>query len=162
MGFIPTYYTSIEKAAPMGQVYVDAARSGGRNFALGQNQAIVRWPQIADSMEEAKRCLLEYDGEIYKNFYSVMGARPTKSEDVLQSLLDSGINPCGTVDDVRDRLVNEWKQLPAEYIVLIYHYAQTPKDHVIRNLELFMKEVKPALDELTAYPEVEAVAGAVS
>jgi hypothetical protein len=35
--------------------------------------------------------------------------------------------------------------------VLIYHYAQQPAASVIRNTELFMEHVKPALDELTAY-----------
>lgn len=153
-GIIPTYYTSIGKAAPMGQVYVDAAREAGRHYELGQNQAIVRWPQIADSMEEAIRCLVEYDGDIFKNFYSVMGVRPVRNpKDVLQGMIDSGIHVFGTVDDVRRQLVEQWKQLPAEYIVLIYHYAQAPKEHVIRNLELFMRYVKPALDELAPYSE---------
>jgi hypothetical protein len=33
----------------------------------------------------------------------------------------------------------------------IFHYAQMPADAVIRNMELFMEHVKPALDELTEY-----------
>ena len=35
--------------------------------------------------------------------------------------------------------------------MLIFHYAQMPADAVIRNMELFMEHVKPALDELTEY-----------
>ena len=46
------------------------------------------------------------------------------------------------------------KQLPAEYITLIYHYAQTPKEEMIKQLKIFMEEVKPALDELTDYPDL--------
>ena len=38
-------------------------------------------------------------------------------------------------------------------MILIYHYAQQPKESVIANLKLFMDEVKPALDELTDYPD---------
>jgi hypothetical protein len=47
--------------------------------------------------------------------------------------------------------VAQWQELPAEYVVLIFHYAQMPADAVIRNMELFMEHVKPALDELTEY-----------
>ena len=49
--------------------------------------------------------------------------------------------------------VEQWTHLPAEYVILIYHYAQQPKESVVENLRLFMEEVKPALDELTDYPE---------
>ena len=56
-------------------------------------------------------------------------------------------------------LVRQWKLLPAEYIVLICHYAQQPKESVIDNLERFMGQIKPALDELTPYaPDTVAVA----
>ena len=37
--------------------------------------------------------------------------------------------------------------------MLIWHYAQQPKQATIDDLELFMKQVKPALDELTRYNE---------
>jgi hypothetical protein len=40
--------------------------------------------------------------------------------------------------------------------VLIFIYAQMPADAVIRNMELFMEHVKPALDEMTEYAPVAA------
>jgi hypothetical protein len=61
----------------------------------------------------------------------------------------------GSPDDVKDKLVRQWRKLPAEYVSLILHYAQQPKDSVIENLERFMTQVKPALDELTPYAEPE-------
>ena len=51
----------------------------------------------------------------------------------------------------RDQYVELWRQLPAEYVVLIYHWAQQPAESVVRQLELFMEHVKPALDEMTPY-----------
>jgi hypothetical protein len=69
----------------------------------------------------------------------------------VQSVLDSGLWMCGTIDEVRDQFVQQWQELPAEYVVLIFHYAQQPIDSVVRNLEQFMTSVKPALDELTDY-----------
>jgi hypothetical protein len=44
--------------------------------------------------------------------------------------------------------VRQWRELPAEYVVVIYHYAQQPKDSVIEELRQFMREVKPALDDV--------------
>ncbi len=52
---------------------------------------------------------------------------------------------------MHDKLVRQWKLLPAEYIVLIVHYAQRPKEHVIDNVERFMQKIKSSLDELTPY-----------
>ena len=40
--------------------------------------------------------------------------------------------------------------MPAEFITLIYHYAQMPKDKVIKNMIEFNEVVKPVLDEITA------------
>jgi hypothetical protein len=65
-------------------------------------------------------------------------------------MLSSGLYCIGTAESVRDQLVEQWKQMPAEYITLIYHYAQMPKDKVIRNMREFNEVVKPALDEITA------------
>ena len=35
----------------------------------------------------------------------------------------------------------------AEYVTLIFHYAAMPTERVIENLHLFMRHIKPALDE---------------
>ena len=37
----------------------------------------------------------------------------------------------GTVDEVRDQLVRQWKELPAEYLTIIMHYAQQPLESVV-------------------------------
>ena len=82
-----------------------------------------------------------------------MGRRSlSHPDDIVQSIIDSGLYVFGTVETVRDTLVAQWKQLPAEYMVLMCHYAQMPKDQVIRLMEAFMKEIKPALDEVTSRP----------
>ena len=141
--------------------------SAGRKVALGQNQAIVRWPQIADSMADAREMVKEYDGDIFKHFYgSFLPAMHTgeaapfkqegtraKSEEIVDAALKSGLWVIGDIPQVRDAFVAQWKQLPAEYVVLIMHFAQMPVDVVTRNLELFMSEIKPALDELVDYED---------
>jgi len=76
--------------------------------------------------------------------------RLSDPSDIVRSMIDTGLYSFGTVDEVKDQLVQHWRKMPAEYIVLIFHYAQMPKERVIYNLEKFMTHVKPALDELVA------------
>ena len=38
------------------------------------------------------------------------------------------------------------KELPAEYITLIWHYAQCPKEVMLEELNVFLNEVIPQLD----------------
>jgi alkanesulfonate monooxygenase SsuD/methylene tetrahydromethanopterin reductase-like flavin-dependent oxidoreductase (luciferase family) len=150
-GFVPVYFTSLARAEQAGHLYVQAAQEAGRNYALGQNQAIVRWLEIGETTEEAIQCLDRYDSEIFKNFYAAMGRRRLSDpSDIVRSMIDTGLYSFGTVDEVKDQLVQHWRKMPAEYIVLIFHYAQMPKERVIYNLEKFMTHVKPALDELVA------------
>ncbi len=151
-GFIPAYFSGAGRAGKFGRIYNDYAHAAGHPFALGQNQALVRWMQIGETEQAARQAIADYDAELYKNLYQPltphMGFDP---DDIVQSVLDSGLWMAGTVDDVREQFVKQWEELPAEYVVLIFHYAQQPLESVVRNLELFMEHVKPALDELTQY-----------
>ena len=56
-----------------------------------------------------------------------------------------------TVDDA----IKYWKgifdQTPFEYITLIWHFAQQPKDEVLEEMQLFMEKVVPEL-EVPDYP----------
>jgi alkanesulfonate monooxygenase SsuD/methylene tetrahydromethanopterin reductase-like flavin-dependent oxidoreductase (luciferase family) len=149
-GFIPAYFSKIERAAEYGQAYVDAARLAGREYVYGQNQALVRWGNIAGSMEEARRNVEAWDVDIFRDLYG--GTTPMSFDEAnpVDSVLASGLWMIGTPDQVRDQYVEEWRKLPAEYVIIIYHFAQQPVDAVIENMELFCEHVKPALDELTA------------
>jgi alkanesulfonate monooxygenase SsuD/methylene tetrahydromethanopterin reductase-like flavin-dependent oxidoreductase (luciferase family) len=156
-GFIPAYFSSIGRAAHYGPSYVRAAAAAGRRHALGENQAIVRWPRIGASRQEGIDKLALYDGDIFKHFYApflgrIQGqpglpAGATRA-DTVQPMLATGLFVAGSAADVRAEFVRQWRELPAEYAVVIYHYAQQPKDSVIEDLRLFMREVKPALDEV--------------
>ena len=150
-GFIPTYFSKIERAAEYGQAYVDAARSAGREYALGQNQALVRWGNIAPTMAEARSNVEAWDVDVFRDLYGGTTPMMFDPENPVDSVLNSGLWVIGSADEVRDQYVEQWRKLPAEYVVLIYHYAQQPADSVIENIENFMTHVKPALDELTSY-----------
>ena len=108
--------------------------------------------EIADTEEAARKAIADYDAEVYVNLYKALTpVMPLDPADPVQSVVDCGLWMYGTPEMVRDQFVAQWQELPAEYVVLIFHYAQMPADAVIRNMELFMEHVKPALDELTEY-----------
>lgn len=162
-GFIPVYFSSIGNASHYGPAYVKAAERAGSEVSLGQKQAIVRWPRIGKTRDDALHEMAEYDGDIFKHFYepflpaakesSKSLTRNSPRSATVEPMLNSGLWIAGNVSEVRDEFVSQWKALPAEYAVLIYHYAQHPKESVIENLRLFMSEVKPALDEISQYEE---------
>ena len=164
-GFIPAYFSKMKQVADFGPSYVAAARGAGYNFAPGQNQAIVRMPRIAGSMAESRADIASFDGMIFKHFYQnflpmTLRAKVNITEDatfeeLVDPMIDTGLFMAGSASEIRDQFLEQWRHFPAEYVILIYHYAQQPKESVIKNLRLFMDEVKPALDELTDYPDTE-------
>lgn len=150
-GFIPTYFSKIERAAEFGGAYVQAAAAAGRTYVLGQNQALVRWGQIGETAEQARQMVADYDVDIFRDLYAGTTPMTFDPDNAVDSVIGSGMWVVGTADQVREQYVRLWQQLPAEYVVLIYHFAQQPAQSVIRQMELFMEHVKPALDELTDY-----------
>ena len=52
----------------------------------------------------------------------------------------------GTVDKLTQDFVDAHKQVPTEFITLIWHYAQVPKEEVLRELDVFMNQVLPELE----------------
>jgi len=133
-GFVPTYFASIASAGPLSERYRTIAAQHGRRFAPGQNQCLVRWIQIGKTEEDALEKIRAYDLDIWKNFYAAMGRRKVDGNDIFGSLVNSGLFVFGTVDSVRQQLVEQWKVLPGEHIALVNHYAQMPKDVVIENM----------------------------
>jgi len=149
-GFIPTYFSKFDTVVRQSEIYVEEASKVGRNFQVGQRQNVVRWLHIGESAD-CERKLRDYDIDIYKNFYCPFFPQfPTDpNTDWIQNIKDSGIYSVGNLEQVK----NEWQRMydvvPAEYITLIFHYAQQPKDDVLRELEQFMTKVLPTLEAVT-------------
>ena len=147
-GFIPTYFMTTQGMAEYIDLYVEEAAKHGRHFQRGQNQNIVRWPHITKTPEDYDRKLREYDLDIYKNFYGPFFPQfPQGDNDVLvQSMKDSGIFIGGTLDQSIKAWKETYEQVPAEYITLIWHWAQQPKDDMMEELTLFMEKILPELE----------------
>ncbi len=149
------YFVDIDKLEERAHHYVDVGRAQGRDYKLGQNQGNIRWVHFGPTSESFDQALQAYDLDIYKNFYSrfFTGSHfdyGRTDGEWIQSIKDSGMFFGGTVDDVKRSLVGEWERVPAEYLIFIWHYAQQPKDDVIREMEIFMDQVYPEIKD--AYP----------
>lgn len=157
-GFIPTYFSKFDTIRKQAQIYVEAAAEHGQRCSLGQRQNIVRWPHIGTSGAEVDQMLRDYDIDIYKNFYGPFFPQfPTDpNTDFVKNIRDSGIYTVGTVDEVRDEWRRLYDQVPCEYITLIYHFAQQPKDSMLKELELFMTKVLPHLEAAEPAPAAQA------
>jgi alkanesulfonate monooxygenase SsuD/methylene tetrahydromethanopterin reductase-like flavin-dependent oxidoreductase (luciferase family) len=148
-GFRPTYFTSLDNVLQFARLYVDEARAAGHPFALGERQNIVRWIHVGRDEREFRNRLLRYDYEMYVNFYTAFFSKLpqfTDQDATLQSMQDSGIFMGGTVEQLKQQWRQIYATLPAEYITLIWHYAQAPKEVVLEELDVFMNKVLPELD----------------
>ena len=148
-GFRPTYFTKLGKMEEFSNLYVEEGRKAGNDFTLGERQNMCRWIHVADSEKEYDERLRAYDLDIYQNFYVPFFPQfpdETDSIDWIQNIKDSGIFHGGTVEQLTEQFVNAYERVPAEFITLIWHYAQIPKDELIGELRVFMNEVIPELE----------------
>lgn len=65
-------------------------------------------------------------------------------------MIGSGIFMGGSLDQLKDQWGKIYAALPAEYITLIWHYAQCPKEVMMEELDVFLNEVLPELNAASA------------
>ena len=145
---MPTYFTPTDKVASAAQRYHEIARSHGHDLAYGERQNMVRFPHIAPSRAAFRQRLNDYDLDIYRNFYGPFFPQlPQGDADaLLDGMLKSGLFVGGTLQDMKDEFRRSYDAVPCEYITLIWHWAQCPKDVMLEELDLFMREVVPLLE----------------
>ena len=115
---------------------MSVSKDAGRDLALGESQAVERFLQIGATGEEAARSLARFDGDIYKNFYDplvslldpelALPPEPT-SGDIVAAMQESPMHVNGSVDEVRDQLVTEWRRVPYG----VHHLADGPNPAVV-------------------------------
>ena len=73
-----------------------------------------------------------------------------RDHELIDGMKKSEIFIGGTVDETIRQFRHIYDNVPAEYITLIWHWAQQPKDDMMEELRLFMDHVLPEL-EITDY-----------
>ena len=158
-GFRPSYFNPTDSVVELAKVYVEESQKHGRDVLFGQKQNIVRHTRLAKSADDFDRKLRNYDLDIFKNFYSVFGNHnvdPVQSdaEAAFKAMKDTKFILGGTVDDAIADWQEIYSRIPCEYITLIWHWAQQPKDELLEEIRLFMDKVVPELET----PDFSAVA----
>ena len=143
----PVYFSSMSGIVDMANHYVAHGRTHGYDYRLGERQCLVRWPHFTANDQHTRQVLTAQDEEFYRNIYgSFFPPLVAGATDMIQRIIDTGLFPCGTVDDQIAYWRSALAQVPCEYICLIWHYAQAPKQSVIDEIETFMTKVLPALE----------------
>ena len=158
-GFIPTYFMKTADIEKHAHLYVEAAAEAGIERRLGERQNIVRWPHVCKDEAQYDQRLRDYDLDIYKNFYGPFFPQFPNDPDTdhIANMKESDIFIGGSLERSKQLWQDLIERVPSEYITLIWHYAQTPKEVVEEELTLFMEEILPTLE----VPDFEAAAAGV-
>jgi alkanesulfonate monooxygenase SsuD/methylene tetrahydromethanopterin reductase-like flavin-dependent oxidoreductase (luciferase family) len=145
-GLVVCHFSNPKRTVELANIYKQECEAIGRPLPLGANQAPVRWPHITATEADFDAALLNYDADIFENFYAkFFNHKMPIGADLLQAIKGSGLFCGGTVDQATAHFVKEWEQVPYEYSVLIFHWAQQPTDDVIREMELMANKVYPEI-----------------
>jgi alkanesulfonate monooxygenase SsuD/methylene tetrahydromethanopterin reductase-like flavin-dependent oxidoreductase (luciferase family) len=149
-GFVVCSFSPASRTKVFAEIYADEAAKVGHPLPLGANQAPVRWPHVTGSPAAFDKALMDYDADMFENFYAkFFNHKMPVDADLLQSIKNSGLFLGGTVDEAKAAFAKEWEEVPYEYSVLIWHWAQQPTDDLIREMELMATEVYPEIGGLT-------------
>ncbi len=156
-GFHPCFFNPTDTVIGLSKMYREMAAKHGRNFRPGERQNIVRQTRLAKDAADLERRVMKYDIDIFKNFYSQFANHSVDPADksdqaAFKSMRNTSFLAGGTVDEARKYWGDIFKQQPFEYITLIWHFAQQPKDLVLEEMRLFMEKVVPEL-EVPEFPD---------
>jgi len=147
-GFIPVHFTPLPGVVEATRVYVELAARHGVTLPFGARQNLCRFPHVAPSRADFERRLREYDVDIYSNFYGPFFPQMPQgdADTIVEGMKASGLFVGGSLTEAKD----EWRRIyaaaPCEYVTVIWHWAQVPKEVLLEELDLFMREIVPELE----------------
>jgi alkanesulfonate monooxygenase SsuD/methylene tetrahydromethanopterin reductase-like flavin-dependent oxidoreductase (luciferase family) len=147
-GFIPVHFSPVQQAHDAINVYQELSAKHGHAVKFGQKQNICRFPHVGKSAADWDRKLKLYDVDIYKNFYGPFFPQMPQGDGdaLLAGMKKSELFVGGSLQECKDTWRHIYEKAPCEYITLIWHWAQCPKEVLLEELDLFMREVLPELE----------------
>jgi alkanesulfonate monooxygenase SsuD/methylene tetrahydromethanopterin reductase-like flavin-dependent oxidoreductase (luciferase family) len=161
----PTIFAGpIETLTALVNFYVEGAASRGRTVEFGKEVGICRSFHIVDGARKSADSVRAEVYEAYEAHQHIMwhgwyeqfgalqeslrlpgeeGPVPAPGEYLADRLLKSKIWVAGTVDDVKREVEALLEQIPADYLVWLFHWGIMPRDVALRQLELFATEIMP-------------------
>lgn len=99
----------------------------------------------------------------YTSRESMKGIMAAKSqlagETTLEQAIELGMFFCGSAATVRQSLEHHWKEMRFDNLLTMCQFGTLPEDLTRRNMELFARDVLPALHGLKAAERADAIAG---
>lgn len=155
-GIVPTILTGpIDQLTKLVQVYRDEANKAGRNLKLGESVGVVRGIWLADSEQAALEHTHRYTDWLWHytfehfGFYEAYrfageeGPVPKPGEGGVERMVKADYALAGTPDQVKKKLARIMEKTQAEYLIWLADQGVMPKEHMLRNLELFATKVMP-------------------
>ena len=68
------------------------------------------------------------------------------ADSVLEGMKKSELFIGGSLQEAKDAWRRIYDVMPCEYVTLIWHWAQVPKEVLLEELDLFMREIVPELE----------------
>lgn len=153
---------SSTKLKQLMEIYIEGAKSRGRNPKLGEGIGVCRtfyiFPNGTSDDEVRARIrhsVERYESPVWNGWYQQFGFMegtryddeegpvPKPGEHLADRLINSGILIGGTVDQVKRQVEEFLTKLPIDYFVWLFHWGMIPRDEGRRMLELYATEIAP-------------------
>ncbi len=131
----------------LAELYARVSKENGRNYEIGEHNALVRGIYILDDDSQVEDFYKKYDALIWENWFGSFGFYeafrfpgeegdvPKPEESVPQRMIDADYLIAGTVDQVKARVREIQDRFNFEYWVLLHHQGLMSTDVAAQQME---------------------------
>lgn len=134
----------------LAKLYAEVSQRNGRDYKIGQHNALVRQVWIVKDRDEIEEYVEKYDRSSWDwfghfGFYEALrlpgeeGPVPKPGETLAQRMMKADYLIAGTLDDVKRRIAEIQKRFHFEYWVLLFHHGEMSNEVADEQLERFAK-----------------------
>jgi alkanesulfonate monooxygenase SsuD/methylene tetrahydromethanopterin reductase-like flavin-dependent oxidoreductase (luciferase family) len=140
-GVVPMIFLPFPDMAIQGaRFYTEEAERSGRPLRPGQNLGLARLLYLGQTREQARERARNGAIFLFRQFHAKFIPQiPT----TIEPFIDAGLAFTGTVDDVRQRIIEVEERLKPEYFMALSDQGFMPLHEVKEQLELFGTKIMP-------------------
>jgi len=155
---IPTILPGpLELVEQLARRYQDVCNENGRNYALGEHNALVRDVFIVDSHDQIEEYVEKYEAPVWETYFGKFGFYeafrlpgeegpvPKPGETLAERMIKSEYLLIGTADEVREKVRKIQDRFHFEYWVLLWHIGLMDVETSNEQLERFA-EIMHSID----------------
>lgn len=147
---IPTVLPGpLDRVQELAETYQKVCNENGRDYALGEHNALVRDVFIIDEGEDIEEYVEKYEAPVWDTYFGHFGFYeafrlpgeegpvPSEGETLAQRMIKSDYLLIGTADQVREKVKKIQDRFHFEYWVLLWHIGLMDKAKSDQQLERF-------------------------